>query len=348
MKNIAIDTSVGSYQVIIEKGLLQSVLGHVEAVFKGKKILIISDDHVAPLYGHHIVDCLSQRYDVLMHVMKHGEQSKHFSNVEAMYGVMIDFGMSRFDCIIALGGGVIGDFAGFIASTYMRSIPYIQIPTSLLSQVDSSVGSKVAVDLDQGKNLVGSFYNPLCVLIDPLVLDTLDPLYFSDGMAEVIKYGLIEDVTLFEMLQKYHDYSSIKPVIEEVIARCVACKQRFVVGDVYDKGKRMMLNFGHTIGHAIELHYGFQKYSHGHAVAIGMAMICKMSEQNNQSLEGTYDLVVALLQQYNLPIEDGVEVKYLIEGVLRDKKRNDSILNYILIKEIGSAFIYQAGIEYIL
>lgn len=348
MINVSINGNSSTYPIFIEDGLLNNVLKHVQDVFKGEKLFIISDDNVAPLYGATVVDALKNDYKVELVVLPSGETSKNHSNLASMYEKLANFGMTRFDCIIALGGGVIGDFAGFVAATYMRSIPYIQIPTSLLSQVDSSVGSKVAVDMDFGKNIVGAFYDPICVLIDPSVLKTLTNEFFFDGMAEVIKYAFIEDVELYEILKQYHDYDSIQPVLSDVIARCVLCKQRFVEGDMLDKGKRMILNFGHTVAHAIELHYNFEKYSHGHAVAIGMAYITKISESTNQTKEGTYDKVIALLKQYDLPIYDDVNIEVIIDNVLKDKKREANLIHYILIEEIGKSFIYKDSIEYLL
>ena len=266
-----------SYDIIIEKGSLEHAGDYIKDVFKGRKIAIISDDNVFPLYGISLENQLAS-YDVTSIVIPHGEPSKNFEILPSIYSKLLDAKLTRSDLIIALGGGVIGDLAGFVASTYLRGVKFIQMPTSLLAQVDSSVGGKVAVDLPEGKNLVGAFKHPLFVLIDPLTLKTLDPHFITDGMGEVIKYGCIKDRALFDQLKGYKDFKDLYQDIDEIIYKCVDIKRDVVEKDLFDFGDRLCLNFGHTIGHAIEQYYNFSKYSHGEAVAIGMVAITKISE----------------------------------------------------------------------
>lgn len=347
MSKVTIKGVNREYPIFIKKGLLNDINTIITDVFKGTKILIISDNNVAPLYGATIVKQLESDFDVLLHVIESGEKSKSFSNVGKMYHIMNDFNMTRNDLVIAIGGGVVGDFAGYVSATYMRGIDYVQIPTTLLSQVDSSVGSKVAVDLEKCKNLIGCFYDPLCVVVDPLCLDTLSDVVFKDGMAEVIKYAFIDDVDLFNLLSGY-DNKSIVKIIDEVIYKCILIKQKYVQDDFFDKGLRMKLNFGHTIGHAIESFYGFEKYSHGLSVAIGMALITKVSEFNNQSDIGTYKQVVELLNQYQLPISDDVLMDELQEYLLKDKKRDNNLISFILLERVGKSFVYKTDLNYVL
>ena len=200
---LKVDLKDRSYQIIIEKGLINRVSEEISSVYKGKKIFIITDDNVNKYYGGKISEELKKNgFEVNLLSLKPGEETKNFNTLPIVYDELLNFNLTRSDLIIALGGGVIGDLAGFVASTYLRGVDFVQIPTSLLAQVDSSVGGKVAVDLDRGKNLVGSFYHPKCVLIDPEVLNTLDNRFFIDGMAEVIKYGCIKDKQFFDYLEK--------------------------------------------------------------------------------------------------------------------------------------------------
>ena len=263
-----------------------------------------------------------------------------------IYNEFLNFNLTRSDLIIALGGGVIGDLAGFAASTYLRGIDFIQIPTSLLAQVDSSVGGKVAVDLERGKNLVGSFYHPKCVLIDPQVLSTLNDKFFADGMGEVIKYGCIKDSNFFEFLYKMKDNEQLMSNMEEVIYKCCDIKRQVVERDEKDKGERMLLNFGHTLGHSIEQYYNYEKYTHGEAVAIGMYMITKISEEKGLTKKETAEKIKDILIKYNLPYEVNVNLKELLEAINLDKKKMGNDLNIIVLKEIGNSEIYKTTISF--
>ena len=240
-----------SYPIYIEKNILNQSNDKIKEIFKGKKIMIISDDQVYPLYGNVLTSNLEKDFEVGHVVVPHGEKSKRFDMLPTLYKACLDFKLTRTDLIIALGGGVIGDMAGFVASSYLRGVKLVQIPTSLLAQVDSSVGGKVAVDLPEGKNLVGAFYHPSMVLIDPCTLKTLDSHFISDGMGEVIKYGCIKDKKLFDQLNSYQNFEELYEFIDEIIYNCVNIKREVVEKDQFDFGDRLLLNFGHTYAHAI-------------------------------------------------------------------------------------------------
>jgi 3-dehydroquinate synthase len=219
-------------------------------------------------------------------------------------------------------------------------VPFIQIPTSLLAQVDSSVGGKVAVDLPKGKNLVGSFYHPEAVYIDPEVLNTLDTKFLHDGLGEVIKYGAIKDIELFDDLMSYKDDEEMLKNVDKIIYKCCSIKKAVVEKDEKDKGDRMLLNFGHTLGHAIEKYFNFEKYSHGEAVSIGMYTITKNSERLGITEEGSSERIKTILKKYNLPYKvQGLQKEKLIEAISLDKKNDIDKINIILINKIGEAFI---------
>ena len=277
---LTVDLGPNSYPIHIENGILAKTGELVSEVFSGKKIMIVSDDNVFPLYGGIITKALSDSgFECHSFVLPHGEPTKSFQSLPKIYEALINAKLTRSDLLIALGGGVIGDLAGFAASSYLRGIKFVQIPTSLLAQVDSSVGGKVAVDLPQGKNLVGAFYHPKAVIIDPDVLNTLPDHFISDGMGEVIKYGCIKDKELFELLCRHTSFDDLKPKLTQIIARCVDIKRIVVEADQFDLGERILLNFGHTLAHTIEQHFNYERESPGEAVGIGMYQITKIAEE---------------------------------------------------------------------
>lgn len=344
---LKVDLKDRSYPIIIEKGLINRVSEEIRKVYKGKKIFIITDDNVNKYYGGKISGELKKNdFEVKLLALKPGEETKNFNTLPIVYNELLDFNLTRSDLIIALGGGVIGDLAGFVASTYLRGVDFVQIPTSLLAQVDSSVGGKVAVDLERGKNLVGSFYHPKCVLIDPEVLNTLDNRFFIDGMAEVIKYGCIKDKQFFDYLEKMENNQQLINNMEVVIHKCCDIKRQVVENDEKDKGERMLLNFGHTLGHAIEQYYNYTKYSHGEGVAIGMYVISKISEEKGLTKKGTSQRIKDILVKYNLPYELDVNIEETLEAINLDKKKLGNDLNVIILKEIGNSEIYKTTAEF--
>ena len=259
---------------------------------------------------------------------------------------MLEAKISRSDLVIALGGGVIGDLAGFAASSYLRGVRLVQIPTSLLAQVDSSVGGKVAVDLPEGKNLVGAFYQPSLVLIDPLVLNTLKERFINDGMGEVIKYGCIKDADLFSTLESHSSFEDLKEELPAIITRCVDIKRMVVENDQFDTGERMLLNFGHTLAHTIEQHFHYQRESHGEAVAIGMYQITRIAEEKGLTPKGTAERIQKVLKTYGLPFECGLTLGTLTEAIDLDKKNLNGNLNVILLHEIGDSYIEATDIQF--
>lgn len=343
---LTVNLGENSYPIYIENNLLSRCLEPVSKVFSGRRIMIVSDDHVYPLYGDAVKQALSQTYECHSLVLPHGEETKNFQILPRIYTAFLEAGISRSDLVIALGGGVIGDLAGFAAASFLRGVKLVQIPTSLLAQVDSSVGGKVAVDLPQGKNLVGAFYQPSLVLIDPTVLSTLPERFQKDGMGEVIKYGCIRDAGLFRLLQSHTSFADLSEELPAVIHRCVDIKRQVVEADQFDTGERMLLNFGHTLAHAIEQHYQYQRESHGEAVAIGMYQITRIAEALQLTEAGTADRILDLLKTYGLPWECGLSLEVLTDALARDKKNLRNHLNLILLRKIGDSYIYPTDLGF--
>lgn len=342
---LTVNLKENSYPIYIENGILTKSGEYISQIFKGQKIMIVSDDNVFPLYGQQVIDSLRD-YECHFLVLPHGEPTKSFQSLPKIYTAMLDAKLTRSDLVIALGGGVIGDLAGFGAASYLRGIKLVQIPTSLLAQVDSSVGGKVAVDLPQGKNLVGAFYQPKMVLIDPDVLNTLPEHFIKDGMGEVIKYGRIKDAGLFDRLCAHSSFENLKPELSEIIARCVDIKRIVVEADQFDTGERMLLNFGHTLAHTIEQHYNYERESHGEAVGIGMYQITRMSEEKGLTISGCSDQIKKALDIYGLPSSCGLPVADLTKAITLDKKNLNGNLNVILLKEIGDSYVYPTDISF--
>lgn len=337
------------YELKIEKGLLNHVSHEVKNVFTGAKIAIVTDETVYALYAKSIIkDLEAADYKVQCIVLPPGEQTKTFDSLPHIYSALADFGLTRSDLIIALGGGVIGDITGFAASSYLRGISFIQIPTTLLAQVDSSVGGKVGIDLPEGKNLVGAFYHPLLVLIDPLVLETLTDSAFADGMAEIIKYGCIKDLNLFHHLMDLSSRKEVMQHINWIIETCCTIKQVIVQADEKDLGERMVLNFGHTLGHAIEAYYQYETYTHGQGVAIGMVAISRIAEAKQLIKVGTTEQLMVLLQQHQLPtdLEDPGAYPKLLPYIKKDKKNIDGSLTVIVLTDIGHATMHQTTLSF--
>ena len=331
MEELIVDLGERSYPIIIKKGSLNEVNIEIKKVFKGKKIFILTDKNVGSHYGDKVKSRLiNEGYDVRLMALEPGEETKSISTLPFVYNELLDFKLTRSDLIITLGGGVIGDLGGFVASTFLRGVDFVQIPTSILAQVDSSVGGKVAVDLDRGKNLVGSFYHPKLVLIHPEVLETLDDRFYRDGMAEVIKYGCIKDREFFYFLKNLKTKEEVMNNIEKIIYNCCYIKKCVVENDERDTGERMLLNFGHTLG-----------------VAIGMYMISKISEDKEITEQGVSKDIKEILIQYGLPYEVHIEESsQIIETISLDKKNIDNVLKVVLLKSIGKSFLEKTNVEF--
>ncbi|MFT8312859.1 MAG: 3-dehydroquinate synthase [Clostridium sp.] len=341
MSNIMINLSHKIYPIYIEKGLMDSIGKEIKKIYSGKKIAVVTDSNVNSFYGQKLEEALREEsYNVKAFVVEAGEKSKSIDVLLKLYDDLLGFEMTRGDLIIALGGGVVGDLTGFAAATTLRGIPFVQIPTSLLAQIDSSIGGKVAVDLPRGKNLIGNFYHPEAVFIDPNVLKTLDKKFLHDGMGEVIKYGAIKDRALFDTLLSFNDDEELLNNIDDIIYKCCNIKKEVVEKDEKDKGDRMMLNFGHTIGHAIEKYFNYERYTHGEAVAIGMYKITEKSEAMGITEKGTADLLKKILIKYSLPFEiEALDKSKVLETIAMDKKNDRDKINIILLNKLGEAFI---------
>lgn len=334
MKTLTVSFDSVSYPIHIEDGCLPRLGEFVRDIYQGKAA-VITDDNVNRFYGDIVMHSLQQAgVEACKYVFPHGEQSKCNDTLQQIYAFLADRHINRGDFVIALGGGVTGDLAGFAAASYMRGIGLIQVPTSLLAQIDSSVGGKVAIDMPFGKNMVGAFYHPKLVLIDPTCLDTLPQHFYHDGMAEAIKYGCIRNKALFDAIAN----RSISR--EDLIYECVSIKRDIVAVDANDTGLRMLLNFGHTIGHAIEKYYHFQKFTHGEAVAVGMLMMTRYSEQIGLTELGTAQKILPVLKSYHLPCEvESPALLRLLPLIQNDKKNIGKTLHIVALQEIGNGII---------
>lgn len=340
MKTIQVRTST-EYAVKIGSNLMATLAEEITAVVKGRRITIVSDSNVWPLYGKDAQRILINSGFCVNHfVIPAGEQSKNGEMYLKLMCHLAENLLGRDDCIIALGGGVVGDLAGFAASTYLRGISYVQIPTSLLAMVDSSVGGKTAIDLPAGKNLVGSFYQPKLVLCDTSFLDTLPHAFFIDGCAEVIKYGILYDNALFAHLEQY----GLSFDREEIISKCIAHKANVVMQDEYDTGTRQMLNLGHTIGHAIEKESSYT-ISHGQAVATGISIVARAAAKMGLCSDADSDKIITLLEQFRLPTSTTYAAEVLATQAFSDKKRLQDRITLILPATIGCCKAMQYPID---
>ena len=321
-----------AYNVCIGKGLLAHAGTLVKEALSPCRALILTDDHVAPLYADTLAQSLTDAGFVPeTYVVPHGEGSKSLAVLGALLEHMAANRYTRTDALFALGGGVVGDLGGFCASVYLRGIPFVQIPTTLLAAVDSSVGGKTAINLDAGKNLAGAFYQPRLVICDPDTLCTLPPEIFADGCAEVIKYGVINDKELFSLLQ-----NGTSPADERIIARCVQNKRDIVEKDEFDTGLRQLLNLGHTVAHAVEKLSDFE-ISHGSAVAIGTVSIMRAAVAHGLCPGNDLDALIKLTKQLHLPTECPFDTAAVANAACSDKKRSGDTLTLVLPYGIGQS-----------
>lgn len=339
MKTVKVNASK-SYNVIIGDRLLERLGEYVNETVGKCRLCIVTDDKVDALYSECAERSLrSNGYETEKFVIKNGEASKNTTSLIALLEFLAENRFTRSDCIVALGGGVVGDLAGFAAGVYLRGIRFIQVPTTLLAAVDSSVGGKTAVDLEAGKNLAGVFHQPSLVLCDTRTLDTLDERIFSDGCAEVIKYAIINDKPMFERLN-----GGIKSDIERVIAECVAHKAEIVEKDEFDRGCRQLLNLGHTVGHAIELCSEFG-ISHGSAVAIGTVIITRASVALGYTNEDELSQIISLFKSAGLPTDCPYSAEELFSAATADKKREGDSITLILPYGIGNCKPYKLPVS---
>lgn len=336
-----------SYDLTIEKGLLAEIGNWTKQLWTPQKVVIITDTNVQKLYAEQVQNSLKEAgFQPSIFVVEAGEQSKSLTVAAQIYDFLADEGLTRSDGIIALGGGVVGDLAGFVASTYMRGLHFLQVPTTLLAQVDSSIGGKTAVNTTKAKNLVGTFAQPDGVLIDPDTLNTLEVRRVREGISEIIKSAAIADKELWKQLLALKDEQDLLRHPVDIIAACCKIKRKVVEEDELDNGVRLLLNFGHTIGHALENTAGYGVLTHGEGVAIGMSQITRVAEEKALTPLGTTQQLNELIQKFNLPITtDKWEKEALYAALTHDKKTRGGKINIILLESIGQAKIVRIPIE---
>lgn len=329
------------YDVVVGSGLLADCGERIKAVTGVCRAAVITDSNVSKLYLDKVTKSLGLAgFETDSFVFRAGESSKNIETLSEILEFLAENSYTRSDILVALGGGVVGDITGFAAAVYLRGVRFVQLPTTLLAMVDSSVGGKTAVDLAAGKNLAGAFYQPEVVLADTDTLKTLDKTELANGFAESIKYGVLFDNKLFELFGD--ELSGDK--LEKAISECVAHKARVVKNDEFDRGERKLLNLGHTIGHAIEKCSGYA-IPHGHAVAAGMAMIARASEKLGLADVGTSNKIDEILQKYSLPTDcPQFDDKELLSAALGDKKREGGSITLIIPEKIGGSVLKEESV----
>ena len=343
MKKIFVDLGKDSYNIIVDKGLLNKVGTHISKVVSPRKAIVVTDNIVGSLYGKIVLDSLSEcEFDVKLVSLALGEEQKSLAKAEELYEHLFDHEMDRKSLLVALGGGVLGDLAGFVAATFMRGIPFVQVPTTLLAQVDSSVGGKVAVNHPRGKNMIGCFYQPKAVFIDTDTLRTLPKSEITAGMVEVMKYGMIKEPTFFEYVDKH--LSTIldldSDALEEIVYNSCKTKARVVELDETEQGIRAILNYGHTIGHALEALTLYKKYRHGDAVAMGMIYVSKIAKEMGLADDTVLKRQESLFLKLGLSLKDTkLDPHDILSKLYQDKKTIAGKLRFVLPTRIGNVII---------
>lgn len=338
MRKITVNASK-TYDVIIKKGALDLVGALTKDIVAQGKVCIISDSNVAPIYMQRVMESfLKEGIETISYVFPAGEKSKNAETFIDILNFLAQSGISRKDTLVALGGGVTGDMTGFCAATYMRGIKFIQLPTSLLAAVDSSVGGKTGIDLSCGKNLAGAFYQPSMVIFDSATLSTLPEEYMKDGMAEIIKYAMIKGEGIDKLI------AAESADIEEIVERCVKIKRDVVNADEFESGIRQILNFGHTAGHAIESQSSYT-ISHGRCVAMGMYIVTNAWEKRLLSKKGTCDALSKMLDKYGLRKDSPYTPEELLEKARKDKKADSFGVNLVVPKEVGKCEIVKITMD---
>lgn len=349
MPEIKVELGERSYRIAIDSGMLANLGKSLRDFGFSSKTAVVSNPTVFSLYGSRVAESMRDAgFDVTVIVLPDGEEYKNLSSVERIYGEMLTAQLDRKSALIALGGGVIGDITGFAASTYMRGIDFIQVPTTLLAQVDSSVGGKTGVNHQLGKNMIGTFWQPRLVWIDIDTLKSLPSREFLSGIAEVIKYGVIRDEGFFSFLEKNRDkvLALDNDVLTHVVRLSCEIKANVVSEDERESGLRAILNYGHTIGHALETVTGYKKYLHGEAVCVGMCAEAKLASAVGLLEDSQLMRLKALIEAYGLPLSlpEGVDSQLLISSMKLDKKTVSGDLTFILPEKIGKVRI-QRGLS---
>jgi 3-dehydroquinate synthase len=341
MPELTVALAQRSYPISIQSGLLGTAMK--PAASGHGAVLIVTDSHVGPLYAERLKQCIG-RPDCPVWSMPAGEQEKNLARFAELLEFLAERKLTRDSCILALGGGVVGDLAGFAAACYMRGIAFIQVPTTLLAMVDSSVGGKTAVDLPAGKNLAGAFHQPKAVWIDPEVLITLPGREYKAGLAEVVKAGAIAGEEFFAWLEKHADALNAKrpDIVEQAIARSCRLKADIVARDETEQGDRALLNFGHTFGHALEVLLEYGSLVHGEAVAIGMALAADYSAQLGLAGQADADRLKGLIHAFGLPTQlpPGLNAAQIVEKMRLDKKALHGELRLVLWRGIGACYVH--------
>lgn len=339
MKTLRVGLPGREYDICMASGLLAQAGALCRAVLpRAARLVVVTDANVAPLYATSLCTGLREAgFDICLIVVPAGEGAKSLAMLTGLYDKMLSFGLTRTDAVVALGGGVVGDLAGFAAATVLRGVDFIQIPTTLLAQVDSSVGGKVAVNVPAGKNLVGAFWQPKLVLMDPDCLGTLPDAVFADGMAEVIKYGCIADADFFSFLERCSTRAAVMTEIEPIVHRCCDLKRHVVVADEHDTGARMILNFGHTLGHAYELAGRYETWTHGQAVAAGMCRAAALGTALGVTPDEIEARIAALLRAFALPTTIDCTMADYAAAIGLDKKGQGDEITLILLSKLGQA-----------
>jgi 3-dehydroquinate synthase len=339
MQTLTVNLGERSYPIHIGQNTLDRIGELLERADLRGRVAVVSNPVVAQRYLSPIDEALRGRgYEVTPILIPDGEEHKNLSSLAAVYDGLIKARIDRKSCVLALGGGVVGDVAGFAAATYLRGISYVQVPTTLLAQVDSSVGGKTGINHQDGKNLVGAFYQPRLVLIDVAVLQTLPQRELVAGLAEVIKYGVIEDPALFDLLEKIEDFTGLDHnLLERVIGLCCRIKARVVEKDEREADQRAVLNFGHTIGHALEAATGYRQFLHGEAVGVGMAKAAALSLKQGFCDPKTSARITELIKKAGLPSEipAHVPIEDLLAGMEVDKKAAGGKIKFVMCERIG-------------
>jgi len=340
MEAIPVNLAARSYRILVGAGLLASVGPEVARLRVGRKVALVSDPAITALHGPAVVDSLrASGFDVAEILLPEGEKAKTLDVARQGWDRLLEAGCDRTSTVIALGGGAVGDLAGFVAATYMRGVNFVQIPTTLLAQVDASIGGKTAIDHPRAKNLVGAFHQPRVVLVDPSVLTTLPDLEFRSGLAEVIKHGIVLDAAYFADLEGSLPALLRRdlPTLERIVAGSCRIKARVVERDEQEAELRHVLNYGHTIGHALEAVTGYGRWAHGEAVSLGIVAEARVAERLGIAEARTTERQVRLLEAAGLPVKGlGASPPVIIEALGRDKKARDGRVPFVFAPEIGA------------
>ena len=351
MKTIRVNLSSNSYNIYIDNGILERVGDTLVKEKTPCKTLLITDKNIEKVYGSIVMESLKRnKFDVRLVTLKPGEEQKTLETACILYDTCFDHKLDRNSLIVALGGGVVGDISGFVAATFMRGIPFIQVPTSLLAQVDSSIGGKVAVNHPKGKNMIGSFYQPKAVFVDTDTLSTLPAPELVAGLMEVIKYGVIKNAELFEYIEKslYDILQLNHNALLKIIATSCQIKANVVEEDEKEKHLRAILNYGHTIGHAIETVTNYKKYRHGEVVAIGMLYATRIAIDMRLADNTVFERQLSLIKRLGLPLQTGLKPEEIVKTLYADKKVIAGRLRFILPTKIGEVIISDQVTEEIL